>query len=137
MVSPNVLTDKLTSNFLQLGNNAEKQGAKIPNWDAIKGADAGAVKETLNAVKSEKDKNQAKIDQLYTEACRKVIEVVNTSGVEQSKIETEMVTFCQRLTANAGDLLIDIDLGQAIIWKVADFINDKKIDAQKDPQIII
>lgn len=47
-----------------------------------------------------------------------------------------MTTFCQRLTANSGDYLIDFELGQAIIWKVAEFINDKKIDAKKDSETI-
>ena len=121
---------------MKIGNNAEKQGAKIPNWDAIKNADSNQIKDTLHAVKKERDQNQVKIDQLYTEACSKIVEATNTEGVEQSKIQTDMATFCQRLTANAGDQIIDIQLAQAILWKVAEFVNDKKIDAKKDSETI-
>ena len=54
--------NQLTTNLLKVGQNAENNGATIPNFDTLKSADPKQVQETLNKVKADQDKNQLQID---------------------------------------------------------------------------
>ena len=45
--------DKTTNNFLKVGNNAEKKGAPLPNWQSVKEADSKLLSETLKEVKND------------------------------------------------------------------------------------
>ena len=44
--------------------------------------------------------------------------------------------FCQRLTVNAGDKLIDMDLSKAILWNVASFTDGKSIDVSLEEAVV-
>lgn len=124
--------DKLLGNFLKVGNNAEQKGNKIPEWDSIKNSDTKLLKEALVDVKSDKVESEHEVDKLYSSVCLDVVEIRNESGVSQSTIAEYKQIYCKKISVNVGDHLIDLDLARTIMWNVADFLHERKLDMKFD-----
>lgn len=124
--------DRLTENFLKTGNNAEKSGAKLPNWDIVKNADTVLLRNTLHGVKNDKSASENEVDKLYSKVCSEFIAAENEAGVSQSTIIQSKKVYCNKLSVNVGDHLIDLDLGKAIIWNMADYLTGRKLNMKLD-----
>ena len=87
-------------------------------------------------MKKDKETNQNLIDTLYSDACKQSVTVTNSKGMAQTSVNERVALFCQRLTANAGDKLIDMDLSKAIIWNVATFTDGKSLEVNQEESIL-
>jgi len=128
--------DKLTENFLNMGNAAERSGGQIPNWDQIKNADQKLLKESLHSIKDEKKIGENEIDKLYASTCIEFVQVSNTQNIAESDITHNKEVYCNKLNVNLGDHLLDVDLGKVVLWNLIDFLGDKNLDLRLETQII-